>query len=55
MVGGLVLSPREFQRLEWSARGKSAREIGIILGIAERTYGWRIQSGIGMHASDGKQ
>lgn len=30
MVGGLVLSSREYQCLEWSARGKSAGEIGII-------------------------
>lgn len=36
MVGGVVLSPREYQCLEWSARGKSAGEIGTILGIAER-------------------
>ncbi|MET4520076.1 hypothetical protein ABIB81_009435 [Bradyrhizobium sp. I1.7.5] len=30
MVGGVVLSPREYECLEWSARGKSAGEIGII-------------------------
>ncbi|WP_204514074.1 LuxR family transcriptional regulator [Bradyrhizobium canariense] len=39
MVGGVVLSPREYECLEWSARGKSAGEIGIILGISERTAG----------------
>lgn len=32
MVGGVVLSHREYQCLEGSARGKSAGEIGIILG-----------------------
>ncbi|MCK1738353.1 hypothetical protein IVA79_31335 [Bradyrhizobium sp. 138] len=42
MIGGVVLSPRECQCLECSARGKSAREIGIILGIAEqpRDFTW---------------
>lgn len=44
MVGGVVLSPREYQCLEWSARGKSAGEIGIILGIAERTAGFHLDS-----------
>ncbi|WP_276578457.1 MULTISPECIES: helix-turn-helix transcriptional regulator [unclassified Bradyrhizobium] len=38
------LSPREYQCLEWSARGKSAGEIGIILGIAERTAGFHLDS-----------
>ncbi|SDD35046.1 DNA-binding transcriptional regulator, CsgD family [Bradyrhizobium brasilense] len=37
IVGGVVLSPREFECLGWSSRGKSAGEIGIILGISERT------------------
>ncbi|MFK5073526.1 helix-turn-helix domain-containing protein, partial [Klebsiella pneumoniae] len=31
------LSPREFECLEWSSRGKSAWEIGSILGISRRT------------------
>lgn len=44
MVGGVVLSPREYQCLEWSARGKSAGEIAIILGIAERTAGFHLDS-----------
>lgn len=44
MVGGLVLSPREFECLEWSARGKSAGEIGTILGIAERTAGFHLDN-----------
>ncbi|WP_369726299.1 helix-turn-helix transcriptional regulator [Bradyrhizobium sp. LLZ17] len=35
MVSGVVLSPREYECLEWSARGKSAGEIGTILGISE--------------------
>ncbi|MGY4298749.1 LuxR family transcriptional activator of conjugal transfer of Ti plasmids [Bradyrhizobium sp. i1.4.4] len=44
MVGGVVLSPREYQCLEWSARGKSAGEIGIILSIAERTAGFHLDN-----------
>ncbi|MCK1403855.1 LuxR family transcriptional regulator [Bradyrhizobium sp. 76] len=39
-VGGTLLSPRELQRLEWYARGKSAWEIGNILGISPRTVGF---------------
>ncbi|MCK1335985.1 LuxR family transcriptional regulator [Bradyrhizobium sp. 38] len=37
LVAGVVLSPRELECLEWSSRGKSASDIGIILGITERT------------------
>ncbi|MCK1712648.1 LuxR family transcriptional regulator [Bradyrhizobium sp. 143] len=44
IVGGVVLSPREFECLEWSARGKSAGEIGTILGIAERTAGFHLDN-----------
>ncbi|WP_346658860.1 helix-turn-helix domain-containing protein [Bradyrhizobium sp. CW1] len=31
------MSPRELECLEWSSRGNSAGDIGIILGITERT------------------
>jgi len=31
VVGGILLSPREFECLEWSSCGKSAGEIGIFL------------------------
>ncbi|MDE5446087.1 LuxR family transcriptional regulator [Bradyrhizobium sp. CSA207] len=44
MVAGVLLSPREHECLEWSARGKSAGEIGIILGIAERTAGFHLDN-----------
>lgn len=44
MVGGVVLSPREYECLEWSACGKSAGDIGIILGIAERTAGFHLDN-----------
>lgn len=36
-VDGVSLSPREFQCLVWSAQGKSAWEIGCILGISHPT------------------
>ncbi|WP_247485396.1 LuxR family transcriptional regulator [Bradyrhizobium sp. 193] len=44
MVGGVVLSPREYQCLEWFARGKSAGEIGIIFNITERTAGFHLDN-----------
>ncbi|WP_410469781.1 autoinducer binding domain-containing protein [Bradyrhizobium sp. 33ap4] len=44
VVGGAVLSPREFECLEWSSRGKSASEIGIILGISQRTAGFHLDN-----------
>lgn len=37
MVGGVRLTPREFECLQWAARGKSARDIGAILDITQRT------------------
>jgi len=36
-IGGVSLSPREFECLEWAAQGKSAWEIGYILGISRHT------------------
>ncbi|MDH2404838.1 LuxR C-terminal-related transcriptional regulator [Bradyrhizobium sp. SSUT18] len=45
-----MLSPREHECLEWSARGKSAGEIGIILGIESerRDFTWttRVRSSV---------
>ncbi|MCP3380280.1 LuxR family transcriptional regulator [Bradyrhizobium sp. CCGUVB4N] len=40
MVDGVLLSPREFECLEWYSLGKSAWEIGNILGISPRTVGF---------------
>lgn len=37
MVNGVSLTPREYECLRWAARGKSAWEIGCILGITRRT------------------
>lgn len=36
-VDGAALSAREFECLEWAARGKSAWDIGRILGISHHT------------------
>jgi DNA-binding CsgD family transcriptional regulator len=36
-VAGASLSPREAECLEWAAQGKSAWEIGAILGISRHT------------------
>ncbi|ESX66332.1 LuxR family transcriptional regulator [Mesorhizobium sp. LSHC414A00] len=37
IVDGVVLSRREIECLKWAARGKTAWEIGRILGISQRT------------------
>ncbi|MBR0911549.1 helix-turn-helix transcriptional regulator [Bradyrhizobium japonicum] len=37
VVQGIKLSPREFECLEWASQGKSAWEIGCILGISRNT------------------
>lgn len=37
VVAGVTLTEREYECLEWSAKGKSAGEIAQILGIARRT------------------
>ncbi|KAH2814572.1 hypothetical protein KXV85_004728, partial [Aspergillus fumigatus] len=36
-VDGIRLSPRELECLEWASQGKSAWEIGRILGISRNT------------------
>ncbi len=36
-IGGVRLSRREFECLDWASRGKSAWEIGCILGISRNT------------------
>ncbi|WP_018320874.1 LuxR family transcriptional regulator [Bradyrhizobium sp. WSM2793] len=43
-VGGVLLSPREFECLEWSSRGKSAWEIGNILGISRGTAAFHLDN-----------
>lgn len=44
IVDGVALSPREYQCLEWSAAGKSAWEIGQILGITRRTVAFHLDN-----------
>ena len=39
-----MLTPRETEVLGWVAHGKSAREIGKILGIAKRTVDKHVAS-----------
>jgi LuxR family transcriptional regulator, activator of conjugal transfer of Ti plasmids len=43
-VEGVALSPREFECLRWSAQGKSAWEIGCILGISRRTVSFHLDN-----------
>jgi len=42
-IDGTCLSPREFECLEWAARGKSAWEIGCILGISRNTVAFYLE------------
>lgn len=44
VVDGVALSPREFECLEWAARGKSAWEIGRILNISRRTAAFHLDN-----------
>ncbi|MDX8449871.1 autoinducer binding domain-containing protein [Mesorhizobium captivum] len=43
-VDGVLLTPREYECLQWTARGKSAWEIGCILGIKERTAAFHLDN-----------
>jgi LuxR family transcriptional activator of conjugal transfer of Ti plasmids len=43
-IGSALLSPRELECLEWAAQGKSAWEIGTILGISRHTVATYLQS-----------
>ncbi|MGE0333846.1 MAG: autoinducer binding domain-containing protein [Gammaproteobacteria bacterium] len=44
VVDGVALSPREFECLEWAAQGKSAWDIGRILGISRRTAAFHLDN-----------
>jgi DNA-binding CsgD family transcriptional regulator len=44
VVAGVRLSRRELECLRWAARGKSAWEIGRILGIARRTVSFHLDN-----------
>ncbi|MCK5750466.1 MAG: helix-turn-helix transcriptional regulator, partial [Oricola sp.] len=43
-VDGVVLTPREYECLQWAAKGKSAWEIGQILGITRRTAAFHLDN-----------
>ncbi|MEQ1521845.1 MAG: LuxR family transcriptional regulator [Aestuariivirga sp.] len=43
-VSGIILSPREYECLEWAARGKSAWDIGSILNISRRTAAFHLEN-----------
>ncbi|UVO35732.1 LuxR family transcriptional regulator [Bradyrhizobium arachidis] len=44
ILDGVSLSPRELECLEWSSRGKSIADIGIILGISRRTAAFHLDN-----------
>jgi LuxR family transcriptional activator of conjugal transfer of Ti plasmids len=44
MVDGVALSRRELECLEWAARGKSAWDIGQIVGITRRTAAFHLDN-----------
>lgn len=44
IVDGVALSPREFECLQWAAMGKSAWDIGCILGISRRTVVFHLEN-----------
>ena len=53
VINGVSLSPREFECLEWAAQGKSAWEIGRILGITRRTAAFHLENAkakLGVHS-----
>jgi len=43
-VSGIMLSPREYECLEWAAKGKSAWDIGCILNISRRTAAFHLDN-----------
>jgi DNA-binding CsgD family transcriptional regulator len=43
-INGVRLTPREFECLHWAARGKSARDIGQILGVSRRTAAFHLDN-----------
>lgn len=43
-IDGIKLSPRQFECLEWAARGKSAWDTGRIIGISRRTVLFHLEA-----------
>ena len=53
VVDGVALSPREFECLDWAAQGKTAWEIGRILGVSRRTAAFHLDNAkakLGVHS-----
>jgi DNA-binding CsgD family transcriptional regulator len=44
MIKGILLTRREYECLGWAACGKSARDIGAILGITRRTAAFHLDN-----------
>ena len=44
MVDGVLLTPSEYECLQWAALGKSAWDIGCILGIKRRTAAFHLDN-----------
>lgn len=44
VVDGVLLSPREFECLDWAYRGKSFGDIGMILGISRRSVAFHLDN-----------
>ncbi|HVJ34897.1 MAG TPA: LuxR family transcriptional regulator [Terriglobia bacterium] len=44
VVGAITLSEREYECLNWASKGKSAWEIGQILGISRRTAAFHLDN-----------
>ncbi|TWG95972.1 DNA-binding CsgD family transcriptional regulator [Mesorhizobium sp. J18] len=44
VVDGVLLTHREYECLQWAARGKSAGDIGSILGITRRTASFHLDN-----------
>lgn len=44
VVDGITLTPRELECLQWAAHGKSAWEIGEILGVSKRTATFHLEN-----------
>jgi DNA-binding CsgD family transcriptional regulator len=48
------LTARELEVLKWATSGKTAFEVGVILGIAERTVSFHLQNAIHKFETDSK-
>nr|WP_282595043.1 helix-turn-helix domain-containing protein [Mesorhizobium amorphae] len=44
VVDGVTLTPREFECLKWTARGKSAWDVSQILGVSKRTVTFPLEN-----------